>query len=211
MAQRIVRPGSPPSTSSAPVQPSNLGGKVGDARNSILSILKNTNWPKESANEVQGLIGTVETQLVLDQLTDEGTEIPERLKATLQQLLEQLEKVEARLKKESQKCDATKKGFRQKFKKLLSGNDPNECAEVIRSCQDDVVRSLTTLNAATQVGQATRSKAGKQKGSSTREGWLNSANKAFKIAEGASGALPVVGPYVGAVAKVGLTVVEMVQ
>ncbi|KAG9040579.1 hypothetical protein FS837_000444, partial [Tulasnella sp. UAMH 9824] len=52
---------------------------------------------------------------------------------------------------------------------------------------------------------------GKAKGSSRRGELLAGANKAFKIAEGVSGALPVVGSYVGAVAKVGLTVVEMVQ
>ncbi|KAG8916085.1 hypothetical protein FRC01_003390, partial [Tulasnella sp. 417] len=88
-----------------------------------------TNWPKEASNDVQGFIETLETQLSLDNLTNEGTEIPEELKATLQQLLGQLGKVKARVKKESQKYDSTKKGFRQKFKKLLSGDDPNECAE----------------------------------------------------------------------------------
>ncbi|KAG9023585.1 hypothetical protein FS837_005715, partial [Tulasnella sp. UAMH 9824] len=62
-----------------------------------------------------------------------------------------------------------------------------------------------------QPGQVPSNEDGKQKGSSVRREWLNAANKAFKIAEGVSGALPVVGSYVGAVAKVGLTVVEMVQ
>lgn len=55
-----------------------------------------------------------------------------------------------------------------------------------------------------QVGQAVGGQAGKEES-------LNAANKAFKLAEGISGALPVVGSFVGAVAKVGLTVVEMAQ
>lgn len=48
-------------------------------------------------------------------------------------------------------------------------------------------------------------------GSSRRGELLNGANKALKLAETVSGALPVVGSYVGVVAKVGLTIVEMVQ
>ncbi|KAG8953782.1 hypothetical protein FRC00_006115, partial [Tulasnella sp. 408] len=59
--------------------------------------------------------------------------------------------------------------------------------------------------------QVSRAMPGKGKGSSRRGELLDGANKAFKIAEGLSRALPVVGRYVGAVAKVGLTVVEMVQ
>lgn len=69
----------------------------------------------------------------------------------------------------------------------------------------------STNESAAQSDQVTSSKTGKQGGSSARGDWLNGANKAFKLAEGVSGALPVVGSYVGAVAKVGLTVVEMVQ
>ncbi|KAG8929903.1 hypothetical protein FRC01_003560 [Tulasnella sp. 417] len=147
MVHRIQRPGSgPPSTRGAPGPPSNLGGKVGEARNSILSILKDTNWPKEASNDVKGFIETLETQLALDQLPNQGTEIPEEVEVTLKQLVGRLEKAKARLKKESQKYDPTKEGFRQDFKKLFSRNDPNECAEAVRSCRDDVVRSLATLN-----------------------------------------------------------------
>ncbi|KAG9035582.1 hypothetical protein FS837_001887 [Tulasnella sp. UAMH 9824] len=62
-----------------------------------------------------------------------------------------------------------------------------------------------------QPGQVPSNEDGKQKGSLVRGEWLNAANKVFKIAERVLGALPVVGSYVGAVAKVGLTVVEMVQ
>lgn len=62
-----------------------------------------------------------------------------------------------------------------------------------------------------EVIQASSSISGKEKQSSRRGEVLNGVNKACKIAEGLSGALPVVGTYVGAVAKVVLTVVEMVQ
>lgn len=62
-----------------------------------------------------------------------------------------------------------------------------------------------------QVSQVASVGPGKQTGSSRRGELLNGANKTFKFAEGVSGALPVVGTYVGAVAKVGLTAVEMVQ
>lgn len=72
----------------------------------------------------------------------------------------------------------------------------------------NLVQSNTPQFEASQVSSAM---AGKGKGSSRRGDLLDGANKAFKIAEGLSGALPVVGSYVGAVAKVGLTVIEMVQ
>lgn len=62
-----------------------------------------------------------------------------------------------------------------------------------------------------EVSQVSSVGRGKEKGSSLRGELLNGANKVFKFAEGVSGTLPVVGSYVGAVAKVGLTVVEMVQ
>ncbi|KAG9040337.1 hypothetical protein FS837_000772 [Tulasnella sp. UAMH 9824] len=62
-----------------------------------------------------------------------------------------------------------------------------------------------------EVSQVSSVGLGKEKGSSRRGELLNGANKVFKFAEGVSGALPVVGSYVGAVAKVGLTVVEMIQ
>lgn len=67
---------------------------------------------------------------------------------------------------------------------------------------------ITTLaqssSSPSQVGHAATAQADKQDS-------LNNANKALKLAEGISGALPVVGTFVGAIAKVGLTVVEMVQ
>ncbi|KAG8920180.1 hypothetical protein FRC01_000885, partial [Tulasnella sp. 417] len=236
---------------------------------------QDTNWPKEASNDVRAFAETMETQLALDKVPNEEEEVPEQLKLALERLLEHLEKAKTRLKKESQKYDPKKKGFRQELKKFVSKNNPNECAEVVRNCRDDVVKSWTALSdilnnlypeneqpssraagssagdnaggpvgdhgaqtastpnltmnvkshpgttsipsnespdqSVPQIGQLTSSKAGKQKATLGRDGWLNSVNKAFKIAEGASGALPVVGAYVGAVAKVGLTVVEMVQ
>lgn len=53
--------------------------------------------------------------------------------------------------------------------------------------------------------------AGKQKKISWLEELLNGAKITFKTVEGVSGPLPVVGGYLGAVAKVGSTIVEMVQ
>ncbi|KAG8926013.1 hypothetical protein FRC01_009443 [Tulasnella sp. 417] len=236
---------------------------------------QDTNWPKEASNDVRAFAETMETQLALDKVPNEEEEVPEQVKLALERLLEHLENAKTKLKKESQKYDPKKKGFRQELKKLVSKNNPNECAEVVRNCRDDVVRSSTALRdilnnlypeneqpssraaggsagddaggpvedhgaqtastpnltmnvksdpattsvpsnkspdqSVPQVGQLTSSKAGKQKATLRREGWLNSVNKAFKIAEGASGALPVVGTYVEAVARIGLTVVEMVE
>ncbi|KAG9029331.1 hypothetical protein FS837_003594, partial [Tulasnella sp. UAMH 9824] len=271
MAQRIQRPSSaPPSNSQAPGPP-DLGGQVDDARKSVLSILKGTDWPKEASYDVQDLVREIEAPLALNKLPKEEIEMHEQLKTAIHQLFGHLESARTRLQGESEKYGTKKKGFRKSVKMFFSPNDPIQCREVVRACRADIVGSSTRVNnlldslevekeqrlsraigdesnrrlgthatqpasrstphvnvqnditetaappnsppdqSPPQSNQRPTSKAGKQKGSSTRGEWLNSANKAFKIAEGASGALPVVGSYVGAVAKVGLTVVEMVQ
>lgn len=69
----------------------------------------------------------------------------------------------------------------------------------------------TSAASAPQAAQVASAQAGERRGSPLRIDLLNSANKALKLAEGVSGVLPVVGGFVGAVAKVGLTMVEMVQ
>ncbi|KAG8926014.1 hypothetical protein FRC01_009444 [Tulasnella sp. 417] len=147
MALSILRlVSAPPSSSLVPSRSFDLCGKVNDIKKSVLSILKDTNWPKEASDDVQDFIQTVETQLALDKVLNEGKEAPERLKVALERLLNQLENAKARLKKEAQKYDPTKKGLRHKFRKLVSGSSPNECAEILRNCRDDVVMSSTALS-----------------------------------------------------------------
>ncbi|KAG8912643.1 hypothetical protein FRC00_004068, partial [Tulasnella sp. 408] len=69
----------------------------------------------------------------------------------------------------------------------------------------------TSVVSVPQAAQVASAQASKRQGSPLRADLLNSANKALKLAEGVSGAVPVVGSFIGAVAKVGLTMVEMVQ
>ncbi|KAG9034153.1 hypothetical protein FS837_002265, partial [Tulasnella sp. UAMH 9824] len=83
---------------------------------------------------------------------------------------------------------------------------PNPAASPVHS--DDPQLGSTQIPEATQ---ASSTEPNKEKGSSRRGELLSGANKAFKFAEALSGALPVVGSYVGAVAKVGSTVVDMIQ
>ncbi|KAG8902571.1 hypothetical protein FRC00_001364 [Tulasnella sp. 408] len=232
MAQRVPRPSSaPPAHTQAPGPPSDLGVRVDEVRKAVIFILKDTDWPEEASNDVQDLIREMEAPLALDKLPKEATEVPEELNTAVHQLLGHMESAQTRLKGESEKYGIRKKGLRKSVKILFSRKDPTQCKEVVRGCRADIEGSSTTLNvnahndvtatsvpsnsppaqSSLQSNQVSSSKGGKQKGSSTRGEWLDSANKAFKIAEGASGALPVVGSYVGAVAKVGLTVVEMVQ
>ncbi|KAG9024171.1 hypothetical protein FS837_005461, partial [Tulasnella sp. UAMH 9824] len=265
MAQRIPGPSSaPPSNNEAPGPPPDLRGRVDDTRKAVLSVLKDTDWPRQASNDVQDLIRKMEAPLALNKLPKEGTEIFEQVKTIIRQLLGHLENAQTRLREESEKYGARKKGFRETFKAVFSRNDPSQCAGIVRSCRNDIVEGWKTLNdllerleagneqrhskgpqdthatqnastsnphvntqsdltatpvpsnsppnqSTTQRDQITSSKTGKQKGSSARSGRLNSANMTFKLAEVAAGALPVVGSYVGAVAKLGSTVVEMVQ
>lgn len=61
-----------------------------------------------------------------------------------------------------------------------------------------------------EVNRVSDAEAGEEIGNLRRRELLNSANNALKLAETASAAIPVIGNYFGVVAKVGLTVVEMV-
>ncbi|KAG8928895.1 hypothetical protein FRC01_005211, partial [Tulasnella sp. 417] len=282
----MARPTTRPVSDSAPPPhdgppSSSLGGKVSDAKKVVLSILEDTAWPKEAANDVRALTQTIETPLDLDKLPKTEAQIPADVNALIEQVLRKLETAHARMKGESEKYGTKNKGLREKIKKkvkkVFSRTDPSRCIEVLRSCRTDIGESSTTLNnllgildaesmqptlrvvegesgddsgaisttqrhsttttaaaaatagfghttnpskstprpdssaSAPQVSQAASVQSGEQKGSPLRGELLNGANKAFKLADGISGALPVVGSFVGAVAKVGLTVVEMVQ
>ncbi|KAG9030638.1 hypothetical protein FS837_003220, partial [Tulasnella sp. UAMH 9824] len=131
MAQRIQRPSSaPPSNNQPPGPPLDLGGKVHDARQAVLSILKDTDWPKQASNDAQDLIRKLEAPLVLDKLPKEGTEGHDQIKTATHQLLGQLESVQTRLKRESEKYGTKKKGFKKIFKGFFSRNDSSQCAGV---------------------------------------------------------------------------------
>ncbi|KAG9041554.1 hypothetical protein FS837_012091, partial [Tulasnella sp. UAMH 9824] len=166
MAQRILRPSSaPPSNNQPPGPPSDLGGKVHDARQAVLSILRvthstsdlglhwrsstevqDTDWPKEASNDVQDLIRNMEASPALQMLRKEGTETPEQVEIAIYELLRQLESAQTRLKGESEKYGNKKKGFRKTVKVLFSRNDDSQCTGVVRSCRNDIVVSSTTLN-----------------------------------------------------------------
>ncbi|KAG9046932.1 hypothetical protein FS837_003368 [Tulasnella sp. UAMH 9824] len=211
---------------------SDLSGKTDEAMKFVLSILNDTDWPKEAANDVQALINTLKTLPDLDKISKVETRIGAEITVSIELLL-----------KESQKYGTKRKGFRKKFKKLFSRIDTSECAQVLQDCRNDLEKCSTALNnilrdsdhtneessspvltppvwpnspsfgssptlgvsRVTSVGPRT------QKENKLRRESLNDAKKAFKLTEGVSGALPVVGTFVGAVAKVGLTVSEMLQ
>ncbi|KAG8938011.1 hypothetical protein FRC00_002950 [Tulasnella sp. 408] len=101
MATRIQRPNSaPPSNNETPGPPPDLGGQVDGARNAVLSILKDTDWPKEASNDVEDLIRKIEAPIVLDELTKEGTAIPEELNTEIHQLLgKRADEIEGRVGK----------------------------------------------------------------------------------------------------------------
>ncbi|KAG9040391.1 hypothetical protein FS837_000712 [Tulasnella sp. UAMH 9824] len=154
MAQRIPRPSSaPPSSNQPPGPPSDLGGKVHDARQAVLSILKrssaavqDTDWPKEASNDVRDLIRNMEASPALQKFWKEGTETPEQLEIAIYELLRQLESAQTRLKGESEKYGTKKKGLRKRVKVLFSRKDDSQCAGVVRSCRNDIAASSTTLD-----------------------------------------------------------------
>ncbi|KAG8902579.1 hypothetical protein FRC00_001372 [Tulasnella sp. 408] len=101
MAQRIQRPSSaPPSNNGALGPPPDLCGQVDGARNAVLSILKDTDWPKEASNEIEDLIRKIEAPLGLDKLTKEKRADPEELNTAINQFLgKRADEIEGRVGK----------------------------------------------------------------------------------------------------------------
>ncbi|KAG8995954.1 POC1 centriolar protein A [Tulasnella sp. 427] len=79
---------------------------------------------------------------------------------------------------------------------------------------DSKIAAINSANIATsttpQQGQTQQHQRMTSKDDSDREKRLSTAKTTFKVVEALSGALPVVGTYVGAAAKVGSTIVEMI-
>ncbi|KAG8973471.1 hypothetical protein FRC05_008745 [Tulasnella sp. 425] len=134
----------PPSRNDVPA--SSLGGKVDDARNGVLSILKGTNWPRKARRDVQDLIQMVETKLNPDHIPTDDTQMPEDLRDAIEKLHMELERVHEKLKGESTKYDTTMKRLLRKLKKLFSRMNRSDCIDVLKQCQEDVDANLKILN-----------------------------------------------------------------
>ncbi|KIO31984.1 hypothetical protein M407DRAFT_216493 [Tulasnella calospora MUT 4182] len=139
-----IRSSSAPPSRSQPLS-SNLGGKGNEARNFVISTLKDTDWPKEVANDVQTLINTIEMLPDLENISKDESQIPAEVKVSIKLLLKELESVRTRLEGESKKYGTKKKGFRKDLKKLFSRTDPSECSQVLKGCRNDVEENSATL------------------------------------------------------------------
>ncbi|KAG9031543.1 hypothetical protein FS837_002952 [Tulasnella sp. UAMH 9824] len=273
MAPPRIRPSSaPPSHSQTPH--SDMSRRAEAVRTAVISILKDTDWPKVVTDDVQALIKTMNALADIDKVTTNETKILGDPKVSIKSVLNELESVHLRLKEESDKYGAKKSVLRRGFKKLVSRPDATRCSGVLKACRSDVEKSSVILKSlfsnpdttneqhfskiaegqttvdsrlpgtqtppatatlaptaapnpaaspaysdnpqlgSTQIPEATQASStgpSKEKGSSRCGKLLSNAKQAFKFAEALSGALPVVGSYVGAVAKVGSTVVDMIQ
>ncbi|KIO17486.1 hypothetical protein M407DRAFT_32853, partial [Tulasnella calospora MUT 4182] len=255
-----VIPGPPLRTPPGDVPRPNLGAIVEFLENEVALIVKNTDWPAESADAAKGLHNAIssspDTYYYMAHMTQE-------LQNLVEQYIQTLDDVRIRLKDASSKPEMKRWKFLQRIKSLTSSR-ASKCTLLLQTCQDDASKAMNALNQRLDYERAKEKESmddllsppqvqsqpnlqsvAQELPTSTAEHGLASehstpsllaaeqplsnapkdlknrgpigdkpltiARKTFKTVEIGSGAIPVVGSFVGAAAKVGLAFVEMLQ
>ncbi|KAG8970161.1 hypothetical protein FRB90_010677, partial [Tulasnella sp. 427] len=192
----------------------------------IVNLNKTTAWTGNSTKAAaENLRQTIESLPVLASST---TQITAEVDVAAGDLYKVLGEVQARLETVSRRFITKNKGLRQKLKQLVAHKDRDGDRQSIDACRNDIKHAsdrlqeridphraaISSANIATSTtphrGQTQQHQPMTSKDNSDREKRLSTAKTTFKVVEALSGALPVVGTYVGAAAKVGSTIVEMI-
>ncbi|KIO18379.1 hypothetical protein M407DRAFT_31956 [Tulasnella calospora MUT 4182] len=231
--------------------------RVDSLKNEVASIVKNTEWPRESRAAAESLLNTISSS---PNISDNMIRTTRELKNLVERYIQILDDVCLRLKEAASKSEKKRWKFLQRMKSLDSSR-PSKCTLLFQTCQDDVSQVINALNEnvdhewaneqerveiplsspQAQLHSAAQSQAqelptgttehrlasddstlnskqpesnplrdSKYRGPISEEA-LKIARRTLKSVEIGSGAIPVVGSYVGAAAKVGLAFVEMLQ
>ncbi|KAG8971124.1 hypothetical protein FRC05_011493 [Tulasnella sp. 425] len=264
--------------------------RVEDAKREASSILQETsNWPRDSATAVKGLLETINDAPDLRDIPFEPNSMPDGLRAAIEQYASVMKDVGERLKKTYSKYGSNRK-FSDVVKYPFAPLSKDGCGAALRGCRNDVDKALAAVRdhledkpvtrkhcrpiekAETNrlaveyplTGQANESPADparnrnhptdadaeptpvqqppgnepnlfartpekaisqspsvaeapsvdhtqSEQAIGRRRERLEIAQTTFETIEGISGAIPVVGSYIGAGCKVGLAVVKMIQ
>ncbi|KAG8948884.1 hypothetical protein FRC04_009222 [Tulasnella sp. 424] len=179
-----------------------------------------TNWPPESEDAAQNLQRTINN---LPNLPQDVAPI----KDTVERFIHVLEAVYSTLKKASETYGKKERGFRDMIKYGVASLRRSKCTDILETGREDIENISTTLRAKTveetlvsehptcqqALIRALPSNLPKDQETlnQVRAGALTVARRTFQAVEVVSGAIPVVGSYVGGVAKVGLAFVNMIE
>ncbi|KAG9042115.1 hypothetical protein FS837_011266 [Tulasnella sp. UAMH 9824] len=200
--------------------PSNMNLRAMEMKTSILNTLKHTDWPMGTLHDVQTLIEKMNALPAIEEILKDETQISEEVKGSIEQVLNKLESVHAGLKRESNKYGDKRKRSRKGLKELLSRIDAPGCSKVlvgyrneVEECSGTLSNLRSNLNIVTEYHtiQVLSAEHGQTRGASLPGQPINGASERFRFSEGVLGTLPVVENYIGAAAKVGMAVAEMVQ
>ncbi|KAG8927230.1 hypothetical protein FRC01_007779 [Tulasnella sp. 417] len=246
-----TRPKSSTRNPTQSTQPSILKN-VESVTNAVLSILKDTVWPRRSTDMAHELIQVIENASSLKGIPKENLNIKAEHRASLERFVAVMVNVQPKLQEASDTYGAKKRRFRSRIKYLFTYLGRNKCTQVLESCQNEVQDALVSLpdNWAPELttGDVTSPGPVKEQSDpetepvtrvvtsqstivvaspsqdeesaapgdqvispSKRREWLGGMKTTFTAVEGVSGMIPVIGTYVGAAAKVGATIVEIIQ
>ncbi|KAG8896722.1 hypothetical protein FRC00_005406, partial [Tulasnella sp. 408] len=196
--------------------------RLKDARSVAVAILEDTTWPPRSQAAAQQLLQSMNKSPYAQIVSDDNSDVPEDIREAVEQFTRVLKEVSTKLEKVASKYGVRKRGVRERVKYFLSMLRGGRCTQVLETCEDDVSKASTSVrNSIDQADQASAvSNNGTERGIRVAMGkkhhagrrmTLDAASKIFSTVETVSGVIPLVGQYIGAGAKVGLTCVEMAQ
>ncbi|KAG9040883.1 hypothetical protein FS837_012981, partial [Tulasnella sp. UAMH 9824] len=145
---RLINRGSspePPVTlGQLPQQPpkeEELAKTIDTLRNTVVKTIKATEWPEDSKEAVKGLIDTVESSPDIPTMTHR---IPQDIGVLIDQYIQVLEDVHARLKDAS-----SKKGIKTwkiyRTLRSMASNRPSRCTLLFQTCQHDLSEVVDRL------------------------------------------------------------------
>ncbi|KAG8984013.1 hypothetical protein FRB90_005624, partial [Tulasnella sp. 427] len=197
----------------------NITESISRMRNDIIKLIGDIAWTGNSRKAAQDLQHAVEDFPVLpDYAAQSSTELQE----ALDNLSKALVRVRERLEGASRKYGIKNKGIRHRMEHLAAHADRQGGIQLMESCREDVRGAMEQLRTTLRNGnpkdatstapvQTRQQQPADQEKNSDREVTLSSAKIVFNAVETASGMIPIVGQYLGGAAKVGSTIIGMIE
>ncbi|KAG8984113.1 hypothetical protein FRB90_005558, partial [Tulasnella sp. 427] len=188
-------------------------------RKDIIKLVGDIAWTGNSKNAAQDLQHAVEDFPILP---DNATQSETELQEALGNLFKALVRVRARLEEAARKYGIKDKGIRHMIEHLAAHADRQGGIQLMESCRKDVRRATEQLRTTLRNGnpkdatstapvQTQQQQPADQEKNSNREAILSSAKTVFNAVETASGMIPIVGQYLAGAAKVGSTIIGMIE
>ncbi|KAG8940191.1 hypothetical protein FRC04_005595, partial [Tulasnella sp. 424] len=119
--------------------------RVEDAKREASSILQETsNWPRDSATAVKGLLETINDTPDLRDIPFEPNSMPDGLRAAIEQYSSVMKDVGERLKKTYSKYGSNRK-FSDVVKYPFAPLSKDGCGAALRGCRNDIDKALAAV------------------------------------------------------------------